>query len=424
MSRQEGVDMVAAAGQYDAVRSDPDQAEIDFDQAEYFRRRREIAANRTADQTLKTVVSPPLIQVVINRLLSESYGAAVYDCSCLACGLRFLGDTNTGHRCHPAAEEIPVRILKTEADGGPNSDNYTDRDMLFLLSDVAERFGLESILTTGSEGNQLRYVDVGIVLEPSMIWDALVPYIQQRYPAQLAEFDTSYLTEPRPFLITDTAAQVPNSVEYDALFWAVTKLFTLIHGARDSTNQRLSHSNITTLLKIMQKDVRDAVAHVSCGVAPPKEPCLYSNITSIKNQDGTQRRVQHRHRGKSNADHVGAHLTTIFDLPTDYVRRLVLSEGMGKSYDKDSQSCLLWGLSHKIEAFRDIRPLADQDHQDKPSLPQASSSTSAPTAAPMKRTRVNFDHVDFDTVARSLSDEGALCLVVSSANVLLSIDHS
>ncbi|KAE8215966.1 hypothetical protein CF327_g836 [Tilletia walkeri] len=389
--------MVAAAGQYDAVRSDPDQAGIDVDQAEYFRRRREIAANRTADQTLKTVVSPPLIQVVINRLLSKSYGAAVYDCSCLACGLRFLGDTNTGHRCHPAAEEIPVRILKTEADGGPNSDNYTDRDMLFLLSDVAERFGLESILTTGSEGNQLRYVDVGTVLEPSMIWDALVPYIHQRYPAQLAEFDTSYLTEPRPFLITDTAAQVPNSVEYDALFWAVTKLFTLIHGARESTNQRLSHSNITTLLKIMQKDVRDAVAH---------------------------RRVQHRHRGKSNADHVGAHLTTIFDLPTDYVRRLVLSEGMGKSYDKDSQSCLLWGLSHKIEAFRDIRSLADQDHQDKPSLPQASSSTSAPTAAPTKRTRVNFDHVDFDTVARSLSDEGALCLVVSSANVLLSIDHS
>ncbi|KAE8220348.1 hypothetical protein CF319_g6113 [Tilletia indica] len=161
----------------------------------------------------------------------------------------------------------------------------------------------------------------------------------------------------------------------------------------------------------MQKDVRDAVAHVSCGVAPPKETCLYSNITSIKNQDGTQRRVQHRHRGKSNADHVGAHLTTIFDLPTDYVRELVLSEGMGKSYDKDSQSCLLWGLSHKIKAFRDIRPLADQDHQDEPSLPQASSSTSAPTAPPTKRTRVNFDHVDFHTVDRSLSDEGALSFV-------------
>ncbi|KAE8220347.1 hypothetical protein CF319_g6112 [Tilletia indica] len=225
MSRQEGVDLVAAAGQYDAVRSDPDQAGIDFDQAEYFRRRQEIAANRTADQTLKTVVSPPLIQVVINRLLSKSYGAAVHDCSCLACGLRFLGDINTSHRCHPAAEEIPVRTLKTEDDGSPNSDNYTDRDMLFLLSDVAERFGLESILTAGSEGNQLRYVDVGTVLETSMIWDALVPYIHQRYPAQLAELETSYLIEPRPFLITDTAAQVPNSVEYDALFWAVTKTF-------------------------------------------------------------------------------------------------------------------------------------------------------------------------------------------------------
>ncbi|KAE8205981.1 hypothetical protein CF327_g7606 [Tilletia walkeri] len=91
---------------------------------------------------------------------------------------------------------------------------------------------------------------------------------------------------------------------------------------------------------------------------------------------------------------------SVFDLPIEYVRELIFTEGTKSPYSSDGQSCLLWGLSEEPNAFRHVRPL----------LTSRPGAETLSVEGPAKRSRTSFDHIDADIVAKHMNENGLLPL--------------
>ncbi|CAD6914906.1 unnamed protein product [Tilletia controversa] len=84
-------------------------------------------------------------------------------------------------------------------------------------SDAVTAFGEPE----GGLPDEVSTVAVLDVLRLSELWDIFAQYVQDRYPAALAELEATMNTDPRPNIILAAGTFIDEG-EYDALVWAIT----------------------------------------------------------------------------------------------------------------------------------------------------------------------------------------------------------
>ncbi|KAK0542508.1 hypothetical protein OC846_006716 [Tilletia horrida] len=207
LTRKQGTDLAAAAGQYDAIRRDPDLVDLTFDEEADFTMRS--AAGRRQVQERKLVVSPVFLWKAVEAIF-DSKGDTIYTCTCNACGLQCLGNKNTQHRCTPQGAATFVSAL-----------DYVSRDMVLVsskISDVlgADVFDEQSDTRSKPSISQMSWPASNCGLHFSTRQSA-------EYLAQMRQLQAVLDHRPTPILIAPAKASLPEDVKYWAIPWAYRK---------------------------------------------------------------------------------------------------------------------------------------------------------------------------------------------------------
>ncbi|KAK0523296.1 hypothetical protein OC842_006194 [Tilletia horrida] len=148
-SRAQDVDLVRAAVMADAVHRVPFSADTKSGWDEYTATRSRALAARAIDHELN--VSPIHAEDAMLRILRQNGTLPVYSMSCSNCGLGYLADHNTQHRCRP--DGLLMRI----------TDLHLERRVLLAAFEVADALGIE-------DGHSLTIHELHQVLQGSNIF--------------------------------------------------------------------------------------------------------------------------------------------------------------------------------------------------------------------------------------------------------------
>ncbi|KAK0558134.1 hypothetical protein OC861_006973, partial [Tilletia horrida] len=163
LTRKQGTDLAAAAGQYDAIRRDPDLVDLTFDDEAYFTMRS--AVGRRQVQERKLVVSPVFLWKAVEAIF-DSKGDTIYTCTCNACGLQFFGNKNTQHRCTPQGAATFVSAL-----------DYVSRDMVLVSSKISDVLGADVF---DEQSDTFKTVNIPDVLAGFQLWAAFFDEAERR----------------------------------------------------------------------------------------------------------------------------------------------------------------------------------------------------------------------------------------------------
>ncbi|CAD6888580.1 unnamed protein product [Tilletia caries] len=214
----------------------------------------------------------------VKQFVKEDFSKPVRFTCCKACGLSLFSGDNTSHRCTEETDLVPVQRPQF------------DRSIMLGTSDAVTAFGEPE----GGLPDEVSTVAVLDVLRLSELWDIFAQYVQDRYPAALAELEATMNTDPRPNIILAAGTFIDEG-EYDALVWAITALWLLMRGNPASEHRptsRMPHKLRSNLVKSLQRDSAEAAIRIVCDVKPP---CDHDEIASAINDKGERRRLQHPH---------------------------------------------------------------------------------------------------------------------------------
>ncbi|KAK0519520.1 hypothetical protein OC835_007497, partial [Tilletia horrida] len=388
-SRPERTDLVRAASRADAPSPLPGAGDPDFDWAEYSSTRRRACAARAED---KKLVVAGLKEVDALRVLADPPATyrPVHIVSCLNCGLGFLGDHNTRHRCSKDEELQSSRSPALE------------RRLLLAAYEVAEDFGAQ--VTVDSTSN-LKLIDVQSALSTSVIWRRFCQYGQPLYPVAFARVFGQLsvpVTEQRPAVIVASAASAVE-MEYEALIWAVDQVFTEING-KDPISEPYRGSGRQALVKMMQLPANHPVVFAVCGEAPACEYAHYYGLAAGSG-DRRTRAIQHEHQidgspAVTRPCDISNELSSIFDFPRSIILQLLITEKQSPP-EEDRRSVLLWMWKGDAQ---DAVPFT------KPSLSQAGYPEAGPSQPVRKRQRRRDENADRAIIA-AMDESGAVTSV-------------
>ncbi|KAK0518895.1 hypothetical protein OC835_007706 [Tilletia horrida] len=374
---REGTNLVLAAAQYDAPRSDPDQHDDDFDWYSYIETRRHAHAQRGAE--LQLVVSGVSLADALAELAAHGAGTAhrpIYEANCALCGLAFLADDNTQHRCQRQGQ--PIGIAKAP---------HINRKLLLVATDVLTAFG--SPQQGLPDGMTMR--PVREILARSDIWFHFAEHAHKQHPAALAELEAIINVEPLPMICLPQHQDLAYG-EYDALIWAVTTLWSFIYGEASWGTYDLQRSAAASLATALQQDAVGAVVRAVCDEDPP---CAYDQVVASIDGNGKRRYLQHehvdQHKRRKPKPRVVSDYRTVFDLDLHVVRGVLAQERRAPP-SEHHQSALLWGLGEHRRAFVAARP-------------RAHTTAAAPTP-PAKKHRRSTSHFNDEMIAMAMSEHG------------------